>query len=259
MPAISTDPRIEKGLVPNNAVRDQAATGAYFEYTYAMCMVDPSAGGQIMLRNVALFAVHNMLFLRRSVGEITLPPNSPATLAGTDVQVNFRTDDKSGVGRPLTEEEAFLTVMRGWEFATQRPQVAHIEVAGPTSYSSNEYISVGAHALISEPMLWPVVEKDIDSVRKGDVPTARRLAKQAEAFWLATGTEREHDDGTFAHRIPKMGAHQLNSELLIGKIATQLIQKEAKDYPAYAGFVSPATDVLPEPLKMAAISETDWS
>lgn len=252
------DVRIDKTNVPSTAIRDQATTGLYFEYTYGMCMIDPAKGGNILLRNVSLFAVHKTLLLRRSIAEIKLPPNKAATFQATDLQQNFRSSAKSEqLTDTMTKELAFLTVMRAWEFATMRPQVAKITVQdnGGTLMP----ITVGAHWLISEPVQWPITAKDTDALRTGnDDTTARRLASQADAYWTDISTEPATADGTPAHRFPRGEITKLDTGTLVGRIATELVSNDPEDVPEFVPSFSDATNTLPDILKAVAQSDQGW-
>lgn len=251
------EPRIDKQHVPNSTVKDQAATALWFEYTYGMCSTDPSSGGEIVMKNVSLFAVDKMLFLRHSQAEIEVPINRPAKFQATDVQSNFRSADKAGLGRPITAEEAFLTVMRAWEFATQRPQVSYIE--SPVPNPAIPHITVGTHWLASEPLQWPVSSKDIEAIRKGDESVAKRVMKQAEAFWLEMASERAFADDTPAHRFSRGPAIELDTALLVGRIAGKLLEMAPTDYPEFQPVASSHTGTLPPQLIAAAEAETNWT
>lgn len=250
--------RIDKTNVPSTAIRDQATVGLYFEYTYGMCMLDPQEGGKILLRNMSLFAVHNTLLLRRSVAEVMLPPNKAATFHATDLQQNFRSSTKCAELPEMTKEMAFLTVMRAWEFATMRPQVAHVKVQTPNG--STMPITVGAHWLISEPVQWPVTEKNTEALRKGDADgsVARRLCSQADSYWTDISTEPPADDGTPTHRFPRGEITKLDTSNLVGRIATDLVANDPADVPEYSPGFSSATDVLPDVLKSVAQSDRGW-
>ena len=251
------EPRIDKQFVPNTAVKDQAATALWFEYTYALCSTDPNAGGEIVMKNVALFAVDKMLFLRHSQAEIEVPLHQAAKFQATDVQSNFRSVDKSGIGRPITADEAFLTVLRAWEFATQRPQVSYVD--SPVPNPAIPHITVGAHWLVSEPLQWPVTSKDLELIRKGDETAAKRVMKQAEAFWLETASERPFPDDTPAHRFSRGPAIELDTALLVGRMAGKLLEMAPTDFPEYQPVMSAATAGLAPELVKAAEAETNWT
>jgi hypothetical protein len=257
------EPRLAKSDIPTAALREQASTGLYFEYTYAMGGLD-NGSGEVMYRNVALFAAHKSLLLKHSTVKVVLPATAPAIIQPSTVQKQFRADDKSKLGRELTVEEAFLTVIHAWMFATLRPQVGRIELETP-QFTDPEYVTVGAHCLVNEPLLVPISTKDTIALHGGDKNTLRKIGRQAEALWTAHETEPRHSDNlnTPAHRIPNVETNEeLDAESLIGKIAVSLLEQDPTAYTEYVPLDSdraPATAKLPALLKATATGDHDWA
>lgn len=253
----TTTPRVtvEKSLVAHSTLRTQTLTGLYFEHTvlYGRTLSDHA---EVHVQNLAMFAVGAHLLTKRSVGNIRIADKAVLTTDST--QSNFRTSTSDLEGAKLTPEQAFLTVMNSWEFATRRKPLSAVETR--TSGGNPELLVTAAHALATEPFMYPVSKTDAEAVASDDMTTIRRMARAAETMWLGLSNAEAWEDATPAHRIPSTpkSVTYLVSGSLMSNLALAVSGAKAADLPKWAPTTGTPTDVLPEFLRETAMNRKSW-
>lgn len=255
MATASKEATINKSSVTFNSLRDQAAIGLYFESTtlYGR-MHDDHA--EVAVRSLSVFGVDKYLLTKRATGRIIIQDG--ARMSTQTHQHNFRANPPTD--GPLTAEDAFLTVMAAWQFATVRPSIAHIDVAAGRS---TERLTVGAHTLVNEPFALPVGSKELAEVRSGNQDVVRRLARGAETIWLSLATAPPWEDGTPGHRVPNsLRNKKMAPDGLLSLLAAEIVAADPDKFPAWQ---APGTDAdsptakLPAVLRDTAHNELSWS
>lgn len=251
------EPTISKTHAPAPALRDQAATGVYFEYTFGMSKVDDDKG-RVLFRNVALFAAGDQLLMKRSTAEVSAPFSAPATIKTTEAQSSFR-----AATEPLTPEQAFMTVMHAWQYATQRPTLSHMKVASRSG--TPDVITIGAYAVATEPLLFPVATAELAALKDTQAAkrtnAARKLARAAELMWQEAAKATPHPDTakTPAFRIPGgLDNEQLRTDTLLGEFAQNLLSDPATEHPEYVALTGVHAAGLPDTLRNIAIGASTF-
>lgn len=253
-------PRIDKSVVPFTALRTQALTGMYFEYS-AYYSRNRSADDDLIdvqVQNLALFAVGNHLLTKRAVANAVIAP-SGTTMRVTETQSNFRNKHAKYADAPFTTDQTFLTVMRAWEFATRRKPISVVE-AQSTSTKGVHYLNNATHALVSEPFFFPVGKSDAEKIE--DPAIARGLARQAEIAWLSLAPETNvpWSDGTPAHRIPGAARDTVDvkSGTLLSNILVAVAGADQDRLPSYTPLPDSPSDSLPEFFRLTAENRLSW-
>lgn len=245
---------IEKTLIPHTALRTQTLTGLYFEYT-ALYGRKADDHAEVQVQNLAMFAVGGFLFTKRGVGTIRIADKS--VLTTDSVQSNFRSSS-SDYSNKITPDHAFLTVMHGWEFATRRKPLSAIKTRSKAG--NPETLVTAAHAVISEPFMFPIGKTDAEAVAREDGNTVRRIARVAETVWLGLSNAPTWEDGTAAHRIPgsPKSTHELESGSLMSNLAVAVSSAKANDLPEWKPITGTPADALPEFLRETAMNRRSW-
>ena len=245
------EPRIAKADVPVNALKDQTSVALYFEYTMGVGMRDEAnKTAKLQFTNVALFAVDKHLLVKRHISNVEAPFGGAATITSAQFQAQFRDEGKNNGGTELTHEDAFLTVMQAWEFATRRPTVAYY----PTANGHN--VTVGVNAAVSEALMFPIGEADTKTLRDdtSKLVLARKIARNAESMWAALSVE-----GT-STRLDSAASTRLDNTSALGKFAAALVSKEYTEFPLYDGLDRSTLNTagLRSDLAALAQGETNW-
>lgn len=183
--AVNREPRLAKNVIPANSLKDQASIALYFEYTQGRTVVEKNGETIVRLNNVALFAVDRHLLTKTHTARYN---TATRTFRVDQYQSQFRDSTRSGLSFPLSPQDAFLTVMEAWEYATARDFINH----EPHPDDTNSLTAVTA--VVSEPLMYSVSADATEALREDpeNLQTARKLSREAETMWRSLAIADNH-------------------------------------------------------------------